>query len=162
MNNPSSTQNGGGEDVPSWMKTVNEETFYNAHPSDDTDDEPSRGSAPSPSPDVAPPSPDSSQDPTVPEDNEKPLRKKLSLSMGAPSELPQPDPDLQPEIVGHVRADLNRQLESAVSVLNTRYAENITKSLVLEFALRQTLLNLQEQDENSSLVQWLDSVLPQS
>ena len=82
--------------------------------------------------------------------------------MDAPSALPQPDPELQPKIVGRVRADLNRQLEDAVSVLNARYAEEITKSLVLEFVLWRTLLDLREQEEDSPLVQWLDSVLPQS
>jgi hypothetical protein len=81
--------------------------------------------------------------------------------MADPSDLPEPDPALQPTPVGSVRADLAQQLEKAVSVLGTRYTTSLSKSLLLEFALQRTLRELRTQGEESALVQWLDSVLPQ-
>uniref|UniRef100_UPI000C9F8185 hypothetical protein n=1 Tax=Salinibacter altiplanensis TaxID=1803181 RepID=UPI000C9F8185 len=89
------------------------------------------------------------------------LDQKLALSMADPSELPEPNPALQPVPAGSVRADLFRQLEKAVSVLGSRYTATVSKSLLLEFALQRTLLELRTQDNESALVQWLDSVLPQ-
>lgn len=158
MSESSSTPNGGGDRIPPWMKTVSEESLYNAPPADDeegTAADPSPSPPNSPSPERAPAAPNT-------KGHRESLQKKLSISMGFPSEIPEPNPDLQPEMVGHVRADLNRQLEKAVSVLNSRYVKGPSKSLLIEFALRRTLLDLQEQDEESALVQWLDSVLPQS
>lgn len=157
MNESHAPENGSGGDVPSWMKTVSEETLYNARSTDEgsTPDSPSSDTPGVSAPDRSPEGPDA-------EGDDKSLRRKLSISMAPPSDIPEPDPDLQPEIVGHVRADLNRHLEKAVSVLETRYARGISKSLVIEFALRRTLLDLQDRDEKSALVQWLDSVLSRS
>lgn len=159
MNESNSSKNGGGDGVPAWMQTVNEDTFYNADPAEEDEEETSSvSSSPSPPPAAS----DRSSAETNADGNSESLHTKLSISMGSPSEIPEPDPDLQPEVVGHVRADLNRQLEKAVAVLETRYAKGLSKSLLIEFALRRMLLDLQEQDEGSALVQWLDSVLPRS
>ena len=81
--------------------------------------------------------------------------------MTDPSDIPTPDPDLQPTPVGHVRTDLDKQFEKAVSVLASRYDADLPRSLVLEFALQRTLVQLREQGDESPLVEWLDSVLPQ-
>jgi hypothetical protein len=52
-------------------------------------------------------------------------------------------------------------LEKAVSVLASRYDTDLPRSLVLEFTLQRTLVQLHEQGDESPLVEWLDSVLPQ-
>lgn len=154
-------QNGTESGVPFWMKAMDEETFYNAGTSD-TDDEaapaPQAPSASSPSSDV----PDSDEPAPDGHDggSEMPLHQKLSLSMDDPSTLPDPDPDLQPAPLGHVRADLNQQLEKAVSVLDARYENNLSKSFFLDVALRQILVDLHMHGGNSTLVSWLDSLLP--
>lgn len=145
-----------GDGIPSWMEAVNKETLYSADPPDESEEP-----APEPtSPDVSA----TMRRPEEPSPNggEHSLGEMLSLSLGKPTDVPQPDPDLQPTNVGQVRADLNRHLEKAVQVLNTRYEPDFSKSLVLEFVLRETLLDLQNRDENSNLVQWLDSIFPRS
>lgn len=145
MNSP----NGKGR-IPTWMQTVDKETLYNAEPTDASEEgAPAEPSAPSP-PDDASVGADSSS-----------LSQELALSMADPSGIPRPDPDLQPTPVGHVRADLDKQLEKAVSVLASRYDAAPPRSLILEFALQRTLVQLREQGDESPLVQWLDSVLPQ-
>lgn len=149
---PASSVNGDGH-IPSWMKTVDEDTLYNAEPTEAAEEE-TTSSAPPPS------SPPNDQSSEAPSPDESALRKDLALSMAAPSDIPAPDPDLQPTPVGRVRADLDKQLEKAVSVLSTRYAADLSRTLILEFALRQTLFNLREHGEKSVVVQWLDSILP--
>lgn len=150
--------NGNGH-IPAWMQTVDEDTFYNTESTGEA------GSGPS--------VPSSSEAPTDPSANDassgssegsgtSSLDEDLALSMVEPSNIPKPHPDLQPTPVGHVRTDLDRQLEKAVSVLATRYATAISKSLVLEYALQRTLVNLRQDGQDSELVRWMDSVLPHS
>lgn len=149
--------NGNGQ-VPAWMQTVDEETFYNTEPNDDASADPSTSSPtepPAPTPNNSSPVP-----PGRPGDSS--FDEKLALSMAEPTDIPEPDPDLQPTPVGQVRADLDKQLEKAVSVLATRYTSEFSRSLILEYALRRVLLSLRQEGENSALVQWLDSVLPRS
>jgi len=141
--------NGDGP-VPAWMKTVDKKMLYNAEESDASEEEPPADAPASPLPDDASVDVDSSS-----------LRQELALVMTDPSDIPTPDPDLQPTPVGHVRADLDKQLEKAVSVLASRYGTDLPRSLVLEYALQQTLVQLREQGDASPLVQWLDSELPQ-
>ncbi len=148
MNGP----NGKGR-IPTWMQTVDKETLYDAEPTDASEkDAPAEASAPSPPGDASIGSPSHDDSPS--------LSQKLALSMADPSDIPRPDPDLQPTPVGHVRADLDKQLEKAVSVLASRYDTDLPRSLILEFALQRTLVQLREQGDESPLVQWLDSVLP--
>jgi len=148
---PVNTSNG-TDQIPSWMKTVDKETLYNAEDPDASEETPpvedfaSSPDAPSPS---ASPNGDSSS-----------LGQELALAMTDPSDIPTPDPDLQPTPVGHVRTDLDKQLEKAVSVLASRYESDLPRSLILEFALQRTLVQLREQGEESPLVEWLDSELP--
>lgn len=161
---PAHASEGNGQ-IPAWMQTVDEETFYNAG----TNDEASTDSASS---STAPPTDSRPQDPSArpqaPSSNASQLsdgsslKKDLALSMAAPSDIPEPVPELQPTAVGHVRADLENQLQKAVSVLATRYASGFSRSLVLEYALQRTLLRLRREGEDSAVVQWLDSVLPRS
>lgn len=148
MNGP----NGKGR-IPTWMQTVDKETLYDAEPTDASEkDAPAEASAPSSPGDASIGSPSHDDSPS--------LSQKLALSMADPSDIPRPDPDLQPTPVGHVRADLDKQLEKAVSVLASRYDTDLPRSLILEFALQRTLVQLREQGDESPLVQWLDSVLP--
>ena len=143
--------NGDGA-IPGWMKAVDPDMAYDAPVS--SADRPSR-----------PPSPPSGISEDAPRETSadveaSPLDQKLALSMADPSDLPEPDPSLQPTPVGSVRADLSRQLEKAVSVLESRYATTVSRGLLLEFALQRMLLQLRTQGDESALVQWLDSVLP--
>lgn len=152
------TPNGNGQ-TPAWMQTVDEDTFYNAESTDEAGSDPSVRSSTE-----APTDPSSNNSSSAPPGipGTSSLDEDLALSMAEPSNIPKPHPDLQPTPVGHVRADLDRQLEKAVSVLATRYATEFSKSLLLEYALQRTLLNLREDGPDSELVQWLDSVLPRS
>ena len=186
------------DEIPAWMKTIDEETFY-CSDSSSADDAPasstspdspggssSAGSPAEPPPagpsrearpeflnsaDESSPSPhsssDSDGDPTSAgasenertEISEMSLHRKLSMSMADPSGLPEPNPDLQPEVLGYVRAGLNKRLEEVVSVLDTRYGSEFSKSLFLNVALRQILTDLHTHGEDSALVLWLDSIL---
>jgi len=149
----SNSFNGDGA-VPGWMKAVDRDMAYDATPPDATE-QATQSPPPSPEPQVDPPREAESHA------NASSLDQKLALSMADPSELPEPDPSLQPVSVGSVRADLSRQLEKAVSVLGSRYAATVSRSLLLEFALQRTLLELRTEGDESALVQWLDSVLSQ-
>ncbi|WP_103018958.1 hypothetical protein [Salinibacter altiplanensis] len=145
--------NGDGT-VPGWMKAVDRDMVYSASPTDATEQA------------TTPPPPSPGREEALSRGSAAPteassLDQKLALSMADPSELPEPNPALQPVPAGSVRADLFRQLEKAVSVLGSRYTATVSKSLLLEFALQRTLLELRTQDNESALVQWLDSVLPQ-
>ena len=153
MSEPSSTDSLNGDTaIPGWMKAVDRDMVYDAAPPDPTEHE-------------SQPVPDASRGPEEPSRNSvspteaSSLNQKLALSMADPSDLPTPDPALQPTPVGHVRADLDKQLEKAVSVLASRYDTDLPRSLVLEFTLQRTLVQLREQGDESPLVQWLDSVL---
>jgi len=151
MSTSSPTENG-TESLPAWMQAIDEDTLYNADPNPDASHE-----ADAPPPEYCQPQatsgmPDASSDSS--------LSQKLSLSMGASSDLPDLDPNLQPIPAGYVRADLERRLRKAVAVLQTRYTGEVSKHLVLEFALRHMLQDLHEQEEESALVRWLDSALP--
>ncbi len=148
----SNSLNGDGT-IPGWMKAVDQNMVYDAPHPDATEQ---ATHSPSPAPEIQ------SDRPREAESHAEAssLEQKLALSMAPPSELPEPDPSLQPVPVGSVRADLSRQLENAVSVLGSRYATSVSRSLLLEFSLQQTLLELRTEGNQSTLVQWLDSVLP--
>ena len=153
---PVNTSNGGGP-IPAWMKTVDEETLYDAESTDGAEGRPpEKASAESPA--VSSADDANPDDPSIASDATS-LGQELALSMADPSDMPTPDPDLQPTPVGRVRADLDRQLTKAVSVLSARYEADLSRSLLLEFSLRRTLLQLREQGEESTLVQWLDAEL---
>ena len=151
-----------GDGIPPWMTSVSEETLYNAQSDPSTDEssrdefnpEPSANLSESDTPEKETSSPDSSSEPS------SSLSRRLALTMAEPSEIPEPAPNLQPTVVGRVRADLHEELEKAVSVLKTRYATALPKSLVLEFVLHRMLRALREDGTQSPLVRWLDSALP--
>lgn len=155
----SSLQNGCEDGVPAWMEAVDRENLYSATPKTASEEAIERSHPTSSS--------DFSSATRQPEKRNEgktrsTLRKKLSVSMGDARELPEPDPDVQPTEVGHVRVELNQWLEKAVAILNTRYERKISKTLVLEYVIRQELVDLQVHDEESPLVQWLDSIVPRS
>ena len=130
--------------------------LYNAS-SSDTSEHPSQDETPSPpggssfagGPSNGTPRPDEAPS----------LSRALALAVDVPAPLPPPDPALQPTPVGHVRADLERQLEQTVLVLTARYASDVPRSLVLEFALRQVFVQLHKHGAESPLVEWLDDTL---
>lgn len=169
-------KNSAEDDLPVWMKTIDEDTFYNTTSTDASDETPSgdpsplpeNESSPAPTPASAPNddslgsgSSDSGQpsDETVHEEARMSLRQKLSVSLTDPTGLPAPDPTLQPEALGPVRADLNEQVDRAVSLLDTRYSSTLSKSLFLDVALRQILIELHKNGEQSRVVSRLDSIL---
>ncbi|MFP4228731.1 MAG: hypothetical protein ACLFTE_07890 [Salinivenus sp.] len=162
------TSNGSPQDLPAWMQIVDEDVFYNAPSSSSPEEEAaSPAGPPASSPGTqaagtqANTSAPSDADATASRTGDASLLQKLRVALGDAAQIPDLKPDQQPVPAGSIRADLNRQLEQAVAVLNTRYAHTVSKPLVLEFALRQTLLDLQKHDTGSALVQWLDAELPQ-
>ena len=150
----SSSPLNGDDATPGWMKEVDQDMAYDAAPAPDAGPSPRAAAPPSGIPDEAPVEADAHAEASS-------LDRKLALSMADPSDLSEPDPSLQPIPVGSVRADLSRQLEKAVSVLDSRYAATVSRSLLLEFALQRTLLELRTEGDESTLVQWLDSMLSQ-
>lgn len=156
---PSSRASNGNAQIPSWMQTVDEDTFYDADPADETSADRSTPTPTEASTRSATSS--SSSDPQGTSEDSS-LEKDLALSMAEPPDIPEPKPDLQPTPVGRVRADLEQQLGKAVSVLANRYASELPRSLILEYALQRTLLSLRQNGADSELVRWLDSVLPQA
>lgn len=169
-------------EIPNWMQSVDREAFYNADPSASPEEDaaspagppvaPSNGSAKAPASSASeteaaapsgPPSSSATREATESSTSASPsapsLSQKLHLALGDTEELPVPNPALQPVSAGSVRADLKRHLEQAVAVLSTRYTSVVSTSLVLEFALHRTLLELQDHDTDSALVEWLDTKL---
>ncbi len=149
---PTNNSNGNGP-APTWMKAVDEKMLYDTRKSDTSEEETTaevHASAPPDNLPIGSSSPDESSA----------LSQELALSMAEPSDIPAPNPDLQPTPVGHVRADLDKQLEKAVAVLASRYDADLPRSIVLEFALQRMLVEVREQGDESPLVKWLDSVLP--
>jgi len=161
MSSPPASQNG-DESLPAWMQSVNEATFYNAKAGPSSD-----GTGPTQRPQNLRGGHSDRPASGTSDDGGSGLSQArfsetLRLSMEDPSNLPDLDPETQPTPAGPVRADLERQLRKAVAVLQTRYLQGVSKSVVLEFALRSVLVDLWEEKNNSALVQWLDSALPQS
>lgn len=154
---PRHASNGKGQ-IPAWMQSVEEDTFYNAETTEEASVDSSAASTDGSS-DAPQQNPFSG---TSERSAPSSFDENVALSMAEPADIPTPDPDLQPTPVGRVRADLDRQLEKAMSVLTTRYASGVSRSLVLEYALQRTLVNLRREGDGSALVQWLDSVLPRS
>lgn len=152
----SSCTNAGGDGIPAWMKAVDEENFYTAPPESESQRETRETGRSDSSVELS-----TTRRPSRASDVEATgtLRKKLSVAAGDPTELPEPDPDIQPTNVGQVRSELNRWLEKAVSILNTRYEREISKTLVLEFVIRRELVDLHVHGEDSPVVEWLDSIL---
>lgn len=172
MSTPSTAETDTDDGIPAWMKTMedtlDEETFYNARSSNTSDDPHPQENASSSKPQANSNSTSNPPDSSAPtesseevnaEDSTMSLNQKLSMATGHPSDLSDPDPGLQPEVVGYVRADLNKQLEEAVSVLKTRYSDQFSKSLFLDVALRQILIDLHTHGDESMLVLWIDSIL---
>lgn len=156
MSTSSSSLNG-DDGIPGWMKEVDRDMAYDAaDPAPDAGPSPRAAAPPSGIPDETPDETPAEADAYAEASS---LDQKLALSMADPSDLPEPEPSLQPVPVGSVRADLSRQLEKAVSVLDSRYAATVSRSLLLEFALQRTLLELRTEGDESALVQWLDSML---
>ncbi|MFO8099213.1 MAG: hypothetical protein R6T83_06260 [Salinibacter sp.] len=158
-----STSNGNRQDLPAWMQIVDEDAFYNAPAASSPEADAASPAGPPPTAPASAQATEASsgeaQTASPPQDAS--LLQKLRVALGDSAQLPALHPDHQPVAVGTVRADLNRQLEKAVAVLNTRYAQAVSKPLVLEFAVRRTLRDLQQHDTGSALVQWLDAELPQ-
>ena len=167
--------------IPAWMQAVDREAFYNADPSaspeedaaspagppaassnGSTDSGPSSSSGTESAPPSSSPSPSSAPETKGPPATSPPassLSQKLHLALGDTEQLPDLDPALQPVSAGSIRADLKRHLKQAVTVVSTRYTSVVSTSLVLEFALHRTLVDLQNNDADSALVEWLDTQL---
>ena len=168
-------------EIPNWMQAVDREAFYNADPSASPEEDAASPAGPpaassngstdggassssgtasasrsgSPSPSSAP----EAKGPSASSPPASSLSQKLHLTLGDTEQLPDLDPALQPVSAGSIRADLKRHLEQAVAVVSTRYTSVVSPSLVLEFALHRTLADLQNNDADSALVEWLDTKL---
>lgn len=155
----SSRANAGGDGIPEWMKAVNDENLYTTAPTEEPNENVNEKKSTAPETGL---STTGQRRKNSEIDATAPFQKKLSLAMGDPQELPNPDPDVQPTNVGQVRSELNRWLDRAVAILNTRYDREISKTLILEFVIRRELVDLHVHGEDSPVVEWLDSVLPRS
>jgi len=145
-----------GEDIPPWMRAVDANTLYNApsEPSDAEGKSQRSGMRVAERQDEARDGADRSEDA-----DPSTFAKKLSVMMGEPSALPEPHPKDQPKPIGPVNAEVERRLRTARAVLQSRYAEDCSQSLVVEVAVHAALKDLWEQGEDSVLVRQLDAVL---
>lgn len=86
------------------------------------------------------------------------LAKQLEVLMEGPAtpygeELP----DLGARANGYLDRDVERALQQATSVLKNRF-EGVSKSLIMNYAIRLALWDLRENAEASALVKWLKEV----
>lgn len=145
-----------GDNIPPWMRAVDADTLYNARSeSSGEDSKPQRNAMRFVDRrEEAREGGDRSGDA-----GRSSFGEKLTVMMGAPSELPRPHPKHQPKPIGPVNAQVERRLRTALAVLQSRYAEECAQSLVVEVALHAALKDLWEKGEDSGLVQRLDAVL---
>ena len=86
------------------------------------------------------------------------LAKQLEVLMEGPAapygeELP----DLGARANGYLSEDVERALQQAASVLKNSF-EGVSKSLIMNYAIRLTLWDLRENADASQLVKWLKEV----
>jgi hypothetical protein len=68
-------------------------------------------------------------------------------------------PALDAKANGYVSKEVDRVLRQVVSVLQTRYRGQFSKSLILDFAVRVVLMDVKKRGDESELVRWLDRTI---
>jgi hypothetical protein len=66
-------------------------------------------------------------------------------------------PKLDARANGYLSSEVERSLQQATSVLKNQF-EGVSKSLLMNYAIRVALWDLRENADNSQLVKWLEEV----
>lgn len=92
-------------------------------------------------------------------DDKSALAQQLDVLMDGPdAPYAHSAPDLPARSNGYLSKEVERALQQAVSVLKNRYSK-VSKSLLMDYAIRAVLWDLRENAEDSQMVEWLDTVL---
>lgn len=86
------------------------------------------------------------------------LAQKLEVFMEGPESPYGTDlPELQARANGYLSSEVEEALQQATSVLKNQF-DGVSKSLIMNYAIRLVLWELRENAEKSQLVEWLKEV----
>lgn len=86
------------------------------------------------------------------------LSQQLEVLMDGPdSAFADELPDLDARANGYLSKEVEEALQQATSVLKNKYS-GVSKSLLMNYAIRLAMWDLRENADESSLVQWLDRI----
>jgi len=86
------------------------------------------------------------------------LARQLEVLMEGPEEpFSEELPKLDARANGYLSSDVERALQQATSVLKNQF-EGVSKSLLMNYAIRVALWDLRENADESQLVRWLEEV----
>jgi len=91
-------------------------------------------------------------------DDKSILAQQLKLFMEGPESPYEPGlPELEARANGYLSSEVEEALRQAASVLKNRF-DGVSKSLIMNYAIRVALWELRENAEKSQLVEWLKEV----
>jgi hypothetical protein len=93
------------------------------------------------------------------EDGTSHLQQHIDLVVDELSGPSSNKPALDAKANGYVSGEVDRVLRQVVSVLQTRYRGQFSKSLILDFAVRVVLMDVKKRGSDSELVRWLDRAI---
>ena len=76
---------------------------------------------------------------------------------GPATPMPSSPPQLNARANGYLSEDVEQALQQATAVLKNNHS-NVSKSLILDHAVRLLLWDLKESADDSRLVQWLNNL----
>lgn len=86
------------------------------------------------------------------------LARQLEVLMEGPDEpFRKETPKLDARANGYLSSDVERALQQATSVLKNQF-DGVSKSLLMNYAIRVALWDLRENADESQLVRWLENV----
>ena len=86
------------------------------------------------------------------------LARQLEVLMEGPdAPFGEEAPKLDARANGYLSSEVERSLQQATSVLKNQF-EGVSKSLLMNYAIRVALWDLRENADNSQLVKWLEEV----
>lgn len=96
--------------------------------------------------------------PSSRQDDTSMLAQQLAVLMEGPrTPHPSTAPDLKARANGYLSEDVERALQQATAVLKNSHGK-VSKSMIIDYAIRVLLWDLKENAEDSQLVQWLEEL----
>jgi len=89
---------------------------------------------------------------TAPEESRERVRSSLSI-------LPGERPELQQKLGPYVSADVDNALEEVYLLLRRRLGGHVSKSLIVEAALRLVLSDYLQRERDSEVAKWMEKIL---
>jgi len=84
------------------------------------------------------------------------LRQRLDLFVDRRLEIPGQTSDTNRALSTYLSDDVERVFDQIHALLSCRYGRGYSKSIVVDLALRIILVDVQQNGEDSSLIQWLE------